>query len=169
VVHAHDPEEGLQVTIATRPESRSGVFKREGTEAGEDEPLPTIPVVTRAGRISKTATPTIGTFPESIAMGRSRSMRNNGSGTSSETAGGAGKRQKKNAAPVPADDEPEERSSVAGDGDNDDDLGDEEDGEESEERYCYCERPSVSLCPTILLSHRAIEVADSCSFSSLVR
>jgi hypothetical protein len=65
-------------------------FKREEQEnsiAPESE-LPVNPVVTRAGRISKTSTPISATFPDSVPMARNRSSRNNNNNTGSNNNNG---------------------------------------------------------------------------------
>ncbi|KAF2744098.1 hypothetical protein M011DRAFT_480174 [Sporormia fimetaria CBS 119925] len=79
----------------------SSSLKREEQDAPEteamdiDPPAPAQPAASRGGRASKTATPVVGTFPETVPMARSRSTRNNGnSQTSSEnnSTSGASKR-----------------------------------------------------------------------------
>lgn len=80
-----DTEIGAPATMDT---ATNGTFKREDTDMveapGQDvESAP--PVVTRAGRTWKTATPITGSFPE-IPMQRSRSTRNHRENNSSAAA-----------------------------------------------------------------------------------
>lgn len=130
----------------------SAPFKREDpdpqeTETPELDPSLPLPVTTRAGRTSKTATPIRSSFPE-VPIVRSRSTRaanNGGSHTSSETAGSgsqAKRSHKKGASitqasiPAPTIEPDDEGSSPAAE--LSDELG--EDGDEP--RYCYCNEVS---------------------------
>ncbi|KAF1969595.1 hypothetical protein BU23DRAFT_557608 [Bimuria novae-zelandiae CBS 107.79] len=146
----------------------TAALKREDVEPQEPETMeidvPTpAPVATRAGRVSKTATPIIGTFPE-IPMARSRSTRkaNNGNGnsnTSSEnnstTTGTVSKRgNKKTTAtniaiaqsptlePVqdPKSNPQSSRASSVAPEHESQEAESDEDGDEP--RYCYCNQVS---------------------------
>lgn len=142
------PNDTSEVTNTVDP----AAFKSEELDAQDNEtpetdhPLP-IPITTRAGRASKTATPIGSSFPE-VPMVRSRSTRNannGGSHASSETTGSGtqNKRSHKKGAsttqaiiPAPTIEPEDDGSSPAAE------LSDEAGEDVDELRYCYCNEVS---------------------------
>jgi hypothetical protein len=133
-------------------------LKSEEADVADDismqdvEPL-AAPVITRAGRTSKTATPLSSTFPENGGS-RSRSVRNKDNNTGSHASSESGERSRRGkkgagsaATSIRADNDivaAEEVSDLGEEAEIEDADLDEvemegvEDGEGNEPKYCYC-------------------------------
>ena len=155
--------------VAKAQSDRGSPLKREDIDEAEDVPMPDgdqiVPttIITRVGRrVSKTATPVMGSFPDIPARAGGRGSRAKdatggpGSHASSESGHGAvpgerlatlDKRRRNGAAKESAlearkavdVDTPADRSDNGEEADGEDDA---DEGEENEPRYCYCNEVS---------------------------
>ncbi|KAF2675246.1 hypothetical protein BT63DRAFT_382000 [Microthyrium microscopicum] len=130
------------------------ILKREEVDTPEDapaaevEPAQSVPVATRTGRASKTATPVVGAFPDDAARAPSRAARakesvtGNGSHASSESGGAerttAVREKRKRVATRKV-----ENGGDEADGEDVEDEEEEADGDEP--RYCYCNEVSYGV------------------------
>lgn len=123
-------------------------MKREDTDAQDGSGTPIQPIVTRAGRTSKTATPVVSSFPADVPMVRSRSTRNNGSSHASSesnvplaSAQSQKRSHKKGASALQQQaNNVDDASSLAGDlsgPDIEEEIADDDD-DGDQERFCYC-------------------------------
>jgi len=161
------PSETLEPASNIEPPEDCLALKREPVEPLEEVTQPendpsSTPAVIRAGRVSKTGTPTVATFSEANQRTSSRNTRakdvsGNGSHASSESGYGAQattervttreKRRRESAVKeqVEASKKAEVPAPVARDsgGGVDDEIDpDDEEVEENEPRYCYCNEVS---------------------------